>query len=98
MNIKKELLFYTNLFLLNFMHIYEDLQDPECRYINLTRDNRIIYLQGYNLFAFFWLTCFISGLTDMILAGAFASYYWAFDKVKDVPSFPILRSFGRVLR
>uniref|UniRef100_A0A0N4UC10 Choline transporter-like protein 5 n=1 Tax=Dracunculus medinensis TaxID=318479 RepID=A0A0N4UC10_DRAME len=73
-------------------------KDPECRYVNLTRDNRIIYLQGYNLFAFFWLTCFISGLTDMILAGAFASYYWAFDKVKDVPSFPILRSFGRVLR
>ena len=33
----------------------------------------------------------------MVLAGAFASWYWVFDK-SDVPAFPVLNSFGRTLR
>ncbi|PIO62422.1 hypothetical protein TELCIR_16016 [Teladorsagia circumcincta] len=35
---------------------------------------------------------------DISLAGAFASYYWAKNKPKDVPSFPVLRALGRALR
>ncbi|ETN75733.1 hypothetical protein NECAME_03705 [Necator americanus] len=35
---------------------------------------------------------------DISLAGAFASYYWAKNKPKDVPSFPVLRAFGRAIR
>ncbi|KAK0406429.1 hypothetical protein QR680_018565 [Steinernema hermaphroditum] len=73
--------------------------DPNCQYVNLTKDsNRIMGLQAYNLFGFFWLTCFVSGLAQTTLAGAFASYYWAFKKPRDVPSLPVLRSFGRALR
>ncbi|GFS06978.1 choline transporter-like protein 2 [Elysia marginata] len=34
----------------------------------------------------------------MTLAGAFASYYWAWDKTKDIPSFPLISSLRRSLR
>ncbi|KAK7480286.1 hypothetical protein BaRGS_00028454 [Batillaria attramentaria] len=34
----------------------------------------------------------------MTLAGAFASYYWAFNKDKDMPEAPVLSSLGRSLR
>ncbi|CAJ0954226.1 unnamed protein product, partial [Mesorhabditis belari] len=67
--------------------------DPTCVYVNVTRNNeRIFWFQAYNLFAFFWLTCFVSALGDIALAGAFASHYWAVDKNKDLPTFPVLRA------
>lgn len=67
--------------------------------MNFTRNSDyVIYMQAYNLFALFWLTCFISGLSDMALAGAFASHYWAFRKPQDVPSLPVLAGLGRALR
>ncbi|XP_023337592.1 choline transporter-like protein 4 [Eurytemora carolleeae] len=34
----------------------------------------------------------------MVLAGCFSSWYWAFNKSKDVPSFPIISSFYRAFR
>lgn len=34
----------------------------------------------------------------MILAGAFASYYWAFDKPHDIPGWPLLTSTYRAFR
>uniref|UniRef100_A0AC34F327 Choline transporter-like protein n=1 Tax=Panagrolaimus sp. ES5 TaxID=591445 RepID=A0AC34F327_9BILA len=43
-------------------------------------------------------SCFVGAFSDITLAGAFASYYWAFSKPKDVPSFPVLSSAGRALR
>ncbi|ESP04362.1 hypothetical protein LOTGIDRAFT_136300, partial [Lottia gigantea] len=57
-----------------------------------------IYLQIYNLFMLFWLVNFVVALGQMTLAGAFASYYWAFNKPKDIPAFPILSSFWRSIR
>uniref|UniRef100_A0A0M3INU7 Cysteine protease n=1 Tax=Ascaris lumbricoides TaxID=6252 RepID=A0A0M3INU7_ASCLU len=73
--------------------------EPGCQYINMTRDEtRVFAMQAFNLFGFFWMSCFVSGLADMTLAGAFASYYWALNKPKDVPSFPIIRSIGRAIR
>ncbi|KAK5968703.1 Choline transporter protein 1 [Trichostrongylus colubriformis] len=74
-------------------------QDSTCVLLGLVREeNTIFWLQVYNLFAFFWMMCFISALGDISLAGAFASYYWARNKPKDVPSFPVLRALGRALR
>ena len=32
------------------------------------------------------------------MAGAFASYYWAFKKPEDIPANPIFASLGRALR
>uniref|UniRef100_A0A915EMV5 Choline transporter-like protein 2 n=1 Tax=Ditylenchus dipsaci TaxID=166011 RepID=A0A915EMV5_9BILA len=73
--------------------------DPMCRFVNVTRDNtRLLAMQAYNLFGCFWLSCFVSALSDMTLAGAFASHYFAFRKPRDVPSFPVLRALGRAIR
>ena len=56
------------------------------------------YLQIYNLLMGFWLMNFVIALGQMTLAGAFASYYWAFNKSKDIPAFPILGAFYRSFR
>ncbi|KAF2353312.1 Choline transporter-like [Trinorchestia longiramus] len=52
----------------------------------------------YNVFALFWCMFFISALGEMVLAGAFSSWYWAFDKSKDLPMLPVTNSLGRTLR
>lgn len=51
-----------------------------------------------NLFATLWLIHFISGISQTTLAGAFASYYWAYRKPKDVPFFAVTASLYRTLR
>ncbi|XP_078387377.1 choline transporter-like protein 2 isoform X2 [Cetorhinus maximus] len=58
----------------------------------------LILFQFYNVFLFFWLTNFIIALGQVTLAGAFASYYWAFNKPADVPACPVFSSMGRALR
>eukprot|EP00058_Branchiostoma_floridae_P023889 XP_002609379.1 hypothetical protein BRAFLDRAFT_86470 [Branchiostoma floridae] len=58
----------------------------------------LFYLQIFNLFGLFWVMNFIVALGQCTLAGAFASYYWAFTKPKDIPTFPLTASFGRSLR
>ncbi|KJH41925.1 hypothetical protein DICVIV_12108 [Dictyocaulus viviparus] len=75
------------------------VQDSSCVFVGLVKEETTIFwLQLYNLFAFFWMTCFVSSLGDISLAGAFASYYWARNKPKDVPSFPVLRALTRAVR
>ncbi|CAJ0565444.1 unnamed protein product, partial [Mesorhabditis spiculigera] len=67
--------------------------DTNCVYVNVTRDNdQVFWFQAYNLFAFFWMTCFVTALGEIALAGAFASHYWAVDKNRDIPTFPVLRA------
>ncbi|XP_073175025.1 choline transporter-like protein 2 isoform X7 [Lepidochelys kempii] len=58
----------------------------------------LIVFQIYNAFMFFWLANFVIALGQVTLAGAFASYYWAFKKPDDIPAFPLFSSFGRALR
>ncbi|XP_075999055.1 choline transporter-like protein 2 isoform X4 [Genypterus blacodes] len=58
----------------------------------------LIGLQFYNVFLFFWCANFVTALGQMTLAGAFASYYWAFVKPDDMPTFPIFSALGRSLR
>jgi Plasma-membrane choline transporter len=57
-----------------------------------------IFLEVYQLFMWLWVMNFIIGLGQMTLAGSFGSYYWAFDKSKDIPMFPVTSSLGRCLR
>ena len=57
-----------------------------------------IYLQFGNLFGLFWISNFFIALTQMTLAGAFASYFWAYDKHTDVPDLPVARSFWWAIR
>ncbi|NWI88755.1 CTL2 protein, partial [Pitta sordida] len=58
----------------------------------------LIVLQFFNVFMFFWLANFVLALGQVTLAGAFASYYWAFKKPDDMPAFPLFSAFGRALR
>lgn len=58
----------------------------------------IFNLQLYNVFAFLWCVNFVIALGQCTLAGAFSSYYWAFSKPDDIPTFPLSASFVRSLR
>ncbi|XP_041482153.1 choline transporter-like protein 2 isoform X1 [Lytechinus variegatus] len=69
-----------------------------CLFIDYSLPEYFKWLQLYNLFAFFWLVNFIIGLSHMTLAGAFASYYWAFNKKDDIPFFALSGAFFRALR
>ncbi|NXK52804.1 CTL2 protein, partial [Chauna torquata] len=58
----------------------------------------LIVFQFFNVFMLFWLANFVIALGQVTLAGAFASYYWAFKKPDDMPAFPLFSAFGRALR
>ncbi|XP_033103325.1 choline transporter-like protein 4 [Anneissia japonica] len=60
--------------------------------------NYVYWFEAYNLVALFWILNFISALGEITLAGAFASYYWAFTKPDDIKNLPLLRSFWRSIR
>ncbi|XP_073497947.1 choline transporter-like protein 4 [Phyllobates terribilis] len=55
-------------------------------------------LQIYNVIGFLWCINFVIALGQCVLAGTFASYYWAFHKPKDIPYFPVSAAFMRTLR
>nr|XP_057903582.1 choline transporter-like protein 4 [Doryrhamphus excisus] len=55
-------------------------------------------LQIYNVVAFLWCVNFVIALGQCTLAGSFASYYWAFTKPDDIPTFPLFAAFVRTLR
>ena len=57
----------------------------------------LLGIQIYHLFGLFWIGNFFLALGEVTLAGAFASWYWAFRKPKDVPTFALIQSFGRAL-
>ncbi|XP_068190013.1 choline transporter-like protein 4 [Antennarius striatus] len=58
----------------------------------------VFNLQIYNVVAFLWCVNFVLALGQCTLAGAFASYYWAFTKPDDIPMFPVCSGFIRSLR
>ena len=68
-----------------------------CEFFRYGPTKEANYLQIYNLFGLFWGMFFVSALDQMVLAGAFASWYWTFDKRK-VPSMPLMSSFFRTFR
>jgi hypothetical protein len=51
----------------------------------------------YNIFGFLWTAAFVLGINQTTIAGAIATWYWCYDK-KQVPRFPVARSFYRVIR
>ncbi|XP_060094688.1 choline transporter-like protein 4 [Heteronotia binoei] len=58
----------------------------------------IFNLQIYNVLGFLWCINFVLALGQCVLAGAFASYYWAFNKPRDIPACAVTSSFIRTLR
>ncbi|XP_038045351.1 choline transporter-like protein 2 isoform X2 [Patiria miniata] len=69
-----------------------------CTFQSYALKDYVLYLQIYNLFGLFWLVNFAIALGQVTLAGAFASYYWAFTKPQDIPAFPLFKSFYRAIR
>ncbi|KAG5279019.1 hypothetical protein AALO_G00105230 [Alosa alosa] len=83
-------------------NITDVCRDAECQFAfyggETLYHKYLIVFQFYNLFLFFWCANFVTALGQVTLAGAFASYYWAFKKPEDIPAFPIFASLGRALR
>uniref|UniRef100_A0A671KMW8 Choline transporter-like protein n=1 Tax=Sinocyclocheilus anshuiensis TaxID=1608454 RepID=A0A671KMW8_9TELE len=99
---------HTNLMCLCFSpQMFNTTQYPTCPsarcvFINYNTEGlfqkNLFNLQIYNVIAFLWCVNFVIALGHCTLAGAFASYYWAFSKPADIPTFPLIQSFMRALR
>uniref|UniRef100_A0A8C7WYL1 Choline transporter-like protein n=1 Tax=Oryzias sinensis TaxID=183150 RepID=A0A8C7WYL1_9TELE len=81
---------------------YQDCASARCIFITYNEEGlfqrNLFNLQIYNAIAFLWCVNFVIALGQCTLAGAFASYYWAFNKPGDIPMFPVTGSFMRSLR
>ena len=69
-----------------------------CQFANYAGNDWSYYLQAFNLFICLWILAFIIGFGQLVLAGAFASWYWAWEKPKDIPAFPVVASLWRSVR
>ncbi|XP_049621092.1 choline transporter-like protein 4 isoform X2 [Suncus etruscus] len=58
----------------------------------------IFNLQIYGVLGLFWTLNWVLALGQCVMAGAFASFYWAFRKPQDIPTFPLSSAFIRTLR
>ncbi|XP_076610488.1 choline transporter-like protein 4 [Chaetodon auriga] len=81
---------------------YQSCPSASCIFIKYNDEGlfqrNLFNLQIYNVVAFLWCVNFVIALGQCTLAGAFASYYWAFTKPEDIPMFPLSASFIRSLR
>ncbi|KAI5627676.1 choline transporter-like protein 4 [Silurus asotus] len=81
---------------------YGSCQSARCMFIKYNTDGlfqrNLFNLQLYNVVGFLWCVNFVIALGQCTLAGAFASYYWAFHKPSDIPMCPLASSFMRALR
>lgn len=50
-----------------------------------------------NVLGFFWTMFFISGVSDMMLASTFSTWYWTYNK-RDLPFFTLTSGIYRTLR
>lgn len=81
---------------------YPSCSSASCIFIKYNDEGlfqrNLFNLQIYNVIAFLWCANFVIALGQCTLAGAFASYYWAFVKPGDIPMFPVCASFMRAIR
>lgn len=71
---------------------------PRCVQFQPLGSKYVWRYHALNIFATLWLIHFISGVSRATLSGAFASYYWAYSKPRDVPFFAVTASFFRAVR
>uniref|UniRef100_A0A7N8WYW7 Choline transporter-like protein n=1 Tax=Mastacembelus armatus TaxID=205130 RepID=A0A7N8WYW7_9TELE len=78
---------------------YPDCSSASCIFIKYNNEGlfqrNIFNLQIYNVVAFLWCVNFVIALGQCTLAGAFASYYWAFNKPGIFPECCLL--FARMI-
>uniref|UniRef100_H2YS17 Choline transporter-like protein n=1 Tax=Ciona savignyi TaxID=51511 RepID=H2YS17_CIOSA len=86
----------------NSTHQYYLNDDVSCVFVKYGGTsifhNNVIWLQVVAVFGMLWIVNWILALGQCTLAGAFASYYWAWKKPQDIPLLPLYSSFGRSLR
>ncbi|CAG7719422.1 unnamed protein product [Allacma fusca] len=77
-----------------FEQKYISPEEPteRCKYL---KDDILQVSRWLNIFAFFWFTQFIIGCQHFIIAGAIS--IWFFTRKKSTISWPILRSFDRLV-
>lgn len=71
--------------------------EARCDFFKYGTTSLANYLQIFNVFGLLWGLFFVSAMEEMVMAGAFAAWYWTFDK-KNLPSAPLTRSFSRTFR
>ncbi|XP_073941370.1 choline transporter-like 2 isoform X2 [Choristoneura fumiferana] len=67
-----------------------------CHFSGLDSPHSVVYMHLANLLGFFWTMFFISGVADMMLASAFSTWYWTFDK-RNLPFWTLTTGISRVL-
>uniref|UniRef100_A0AC35TZ33 Choline transporter-like protein n=1 Tax=Rhabditophanes sp. KR3021 TaxID=114890 RepID=A0AC35TZ33_9BILA len=73
--------------------------DSECKRTDFKESSAVNwYFQSFNLFCFFWASCFVSAYHDMVLAGAFSVYYWTFNKKENLPKTIVKDSLRRTTK
>uniref|UniRef100_A0A8C4WTU6 Choline transporter-like protein n=1 Tax=Eptatretus burgeri TaxID=7764 RepID=A0A8C4WTU6_EPTBU len=86
----------------HMLHFASDCPDARCIFVayggNTFYEQNLMAFQVFNIVAFLWAVNFVIALGQCTLAGAFASYYWTFNKPRNLPSLPMVYSFGRALR
>lgn len=74
------------------------LGNKTCNFVDFSDENVLLGMTVYHLLGWLWVMNFIIALGLAVLAGSFASYYWAWDKKTDIPKFAVTASFFRTLR
>ncbi|XP_020916237.1 choline transporter-like protein 4 isoform X2 [Exaiptasia diaphana] len=69
-----------------------------CILMGYKENVHLFRMQIFHFFGWLWIMNFIIALGQCVLAGAFASWYFAFHKPDDVPTLPVLSSLWRTLR
>lgn len=86
----------------NSTHQYYNDPNVTCAFIKYGGESlfhqNVVWLQVIQVFGMLWLANWVLALGQATAAGAFASYYWAFNKPQDIPWLPVYSSFGRAIR
>ena len=69
----------------------------QCRLMSKTNPKYLYIFQAINFVGFYWLIFFVSGFNYMVLGGAFASWYWTFNK-NNIGNRAVINSISRTTR
>lgn len=69
-----------------------------CLFFRYASSWNVIIAHFYNVFGMLWTVLFARAFLELVLAGAFVTWYFVLDKKHDMPQFILFRSFFRSLR
>ena len=71
---------------------------PQCVFHKFGPSLADSWFQVLNFFGLFWLLFFVAALGEMVLAGAFAGWYWTLDKAGPMDNVGVMQSLARTCR